>query len=191
MDDSYQRTQASDEALILLIQQGDESAFSEFYLRHRKTMYLAAFHLLREKDDALDATQELFLHVWQHADRIDIHANIKGYLYVILRNRVLTSISRSKYLNEYVSSYISFEQQNITNTEDTVLVRDLQAILEERISQLPAKMREVYELSWKQNLTNKEIAHRMDITEGTVKLQKYHALKILRSKLQRLISIAF
>lgn len=192
MDQSYHNNQASmDEALILRIQQGDRSAFSLFFERHRSNMYLAAYHLLRDEDDAHDAVQELFSDVWQRADRIDVSGNIKGYLYTVLRNRILTAMSRSKYLDEYVNSYLAFEQQSSCNTEETVLANELEQLLEEKINQLPPKMREVYTLSWHDNLSNKEIAERMSISEGTVKQHKHQALRILRGKLQRLVSVLF
>lgn len=176
---------------MLLIQHGDREAFTLFYQRHRTIMYMSAYHLLRDEDDANDAVQELFSEVWQHADRINTAGNIKGYLYTVLRNRILTAMSRSKYLDKYIDSYLAFESKGITTTEDTVLARELEKLLEDKINQLPPKMREVYELSWNEDLSNKEIAKRMDISEGTVKQHKYQALRILRGKLQRLVSILF
>lgn len=192
MDHRYQHQQAStDEALVLRIQQGDREAFTAFYECHRSAMYLAAYHLLRDVDDAHDAVQELFTDVWQRADRIDATANIKGYLYTVLRNRILSAMSRSKYFDEYVNSFLAFEQQSVSTTEETVLARELERLLEEKIGELPPKMREVYELSWHEALSNKEIALRMDISEGTVKQHKHQATRILRGKLQRLVSFLF
>jgi len=190
MDQSYHDSQAStDEALVSRIQQGDKDAFTLFFERHHSNMYLAAYHLLRDEDDARDAVQELFSDVWQRPGCIDVTRNIKGYLYTILRNRILTAMSRSKYFDEYISSFMAFEQQSACTTEETVLVHELEYFLEEKINQLPPKMREVYELSWRGHLSNKEIAERMSISEGTVKQHKYQALRILRGKLQRLVSL--
>src|SRR5690606_2452811 len=190
MDQSYFHQEASsDEALILRIKQGDREAYAAFYERHRTAMYLSAYHLLRDDEDARDAVQELFATVWQHAGRIDSKGNIKGYLYTVLRNRILTAMSRSKHFEEYISSYLAFEEQSNSATEETVLARELEQILEEKINQLPPKMKEVYELSWNDQLSNREIAERMSISEGTVKQHKYQAMRILRSKLQRLVSV--
>lgn len=182
---------SSDEALVLQIQQGDKDAFALFYERHRGRMYLVAYHLLRDEDDAHDAVQELFANVWHRPDRIIVDRNIKGYLYTVLRNRILSAMSRSKYIDEYVSSYLAFEPHSVDSTEETVLANELERLLEEKVNQLPPKMREVYELSWHERLSNKEIAVRMSISEGTVKQHKHHALRILRGKLQRLVSVLF
>lgn len=190
MDQSYfDQKASSDEALILRIKQGDKEAYAVFYERHRTAMYLSAYHLLRDDEDARDAVQELFVTVWQHADRIDSKGNIKGYLYTVLRNRILTAMSRSKYLDGYINSLLAFEQQSVSTTEETVLARELAQLLEKKVSQLPPKMREVYELSWNDNLSNREIAERLSISEGTVKQHKHQAMRMLRAKLQRLVSI--
>jgi len=181
----------TDEELITLIQQGDQEAFTIFYERHRTNMYLSAYHLLRDEDDANDAVQELFSELWQHPDPIRTTGNIKGYLYTVLRNRILTNMTRSKYFDQYIDSYLAFESNETSTTEDTVLVRELEQLLEEKINQLPPKMREVYALSWNENLSNKEIAERMGISEGTVKQHKHQALRILRLKLQRLVFLLF
>src|SRR5690606_11662160 len=121
--------------------------------------------------------------------RIDTTRKIKGYLYTVLPNRILSAMSRSKYVDEYINSFMAFERQSVCTTEETVLMNELEKILEEKINQLPPKMREVYELSWREQLNNKEIAHRMAISEGTVKQHKYQAVRILRGKLQRLVSL--
>ena len=190
MDQSYFRREApTDGALVLRIQQGDGEAYALFYERHRTAMYLSAYHLLRDDEDARDAVQELFITVWQHAGRIDSGGNIKGYLYTVLRNRILTAMSRSKYFDDYINSYLAFEQQAVAATEETVLARELEQLLEEKIRQLPPKMREVYELSWNDHLSNKEIAERMSLSEGTVKQHKHQAMRILRGQLQRLVSV--
>ncbi len=192
MDRTNRHRQAStDEALVLRIQQGDRDAFAAFYERHRAAMYLAAYHLLRDRDDAHDAVQELFADVWQRADRIDAAGNVKGFLYTVMRNRILSAMSRSKYFDEYVNSFLAFEQRSVSVTEETVLARELERLLAEKIGELPPKMREVYELSWHEHLNNREIAERMAISEGTVKQHKHQATRILRGKLQRLISLLF
>src|SRR5690606_11309459 len=128
MDEYTHNAAVGDRELILQIQQGDEHAFAFFYQRHRSRMYFAAYDLLRDEDDAHDAVQELFSDLWQHARRIDANGNIKGYLYIVMRNKVLTSITRSKRFEEYINSYIAFEKTSSFNTDETVLARELERI---------------------------------------------------------------
>jgi len=57
-------------------------------------------------------------------------------------------MSPSRHLDEYIASYFAFGPRAASLTEETVLVRELEQTLEEKINQLPSKMRKVYELSW-------------------------------------------
>jgi RNA polymerase sigma-70 factor (ECF subfamily) len=60
-------------------------------------------------------------------------------------------------------------------------------LIEKEVAALPAKMRIVFELSRKANLTHREIAGQLDISEETVKKHIHHALKQLRVKLGILV----
>ncbi|MNI50552.1 RNA polymerase sigma factor [compost metagenome] len=69
--------------------------------------------------------------------------------------------------------------------------RELAERIELEVAQLPAKMREVFELSRNAHLSHREIALRMDISDKTVKKQMNNALKILRLKLGSLFVLIF
>src|SRR5690606_40095999 len=157
---SYDNTNGySDKELVLRFQNADTSAFHCFYERHYHAMYLAAYHLLRDEEDARDAVQELFSSIWQHADRLDPNGNIKGYLYTVLRNRIMTHMSRSKYFDAYINSYMAYEKQEKCVTEESVLVKELEQLLEEKINQLPPKMQEVYRHSNDEQFSNTAYAY--------------------------------
>ncbi|MNL67317.1 RNA polymerase sigma factor [compost metagenome] len=65
------------------------------------------------------------------------------------------------------------------------------AMIEKEIAALPQKMREVFELSRKQNLSHKEIAEQLGISEQTVSKQVTNALKILKTKLGLMLYLVF
>ena len=65
-------------------------------------------------------------------------------------------------------------------------------IIETEIAALPSRTREIFELSRKENLSHKEIAAQLGISEQTVKKQVQNALKVIKPKLNDLgVSIAF
>ena len=55
-------------------------------------------------------------------------------------------------------------------------------IVEAEIKNLPPRMREIFELSRKDNLSHKEIAERLNLSEQTVKKQVQNALKVIKNK---------
>jgi len=69
------------------------------------------------------------------------------------------------------------------STDSYIREKELAAIIEKEIYNLPSKMREIFLLSRKDNLSNNEIAARLDISEKTVRNQLSTALKTLKTKL--------
>ncbi|MNI91450.1 RNA polymerase sigma factor [compost metagenome] len=62
-------------------------------------------------------------------------------------------------------------------------------LITSEIAKLPAKMREVFELSRLEDLSHREIAERLNISESTVKKQVQNALKILKARLSHYNSL--
>src|SRR5690606_13106116 len=91
-------------------------------------------------------------------------------------------VAQNKVRNDYLSSVAAF----ITNTTNDALLfdeREILEIVENEIRNLPPRMREIFELSRKDNLSHKEIAEKLNLSDQTVKKQVQNALKIIKNKL--------
>ena len=76
-------------------------------------------------------------------------------------------------------------------TDETIREKELKGIIEREIASLPAKMRAVFEMSRNENLSYKEIAEELCISDKTVKKQINNAIKILRKKINLLVIACF
>lgn len=181
----------SDPELTELIKSGDKLAFTELYKRYWSVIYAHVYKMLRDRDDAQDIVQEVFSNLWLKSSTINPAANVSGLLYTAARNRVLDLIKHDLVKNDYLSSFSDFMTTVDPNTVDQVDEKILHALIEEEIQKLPPKMREIFEMSRKDNLSHKEIAERLHISDQTVKKQVQNALKIIKPKLHGLgISIS-
>ena len=72
--------------------------------------------------------------------------------------------------------------------DDSIEVKEMMQIITHFTNQLPERCREVFLLSRRENLNNKEIAERLNISVKTVENQMTIALKRLRSSLARISS---
>lgn len=178
----------TDSQLLDLIKTGDESAFAEIYERYWTVMYVHVLKMLGDEDDSKDLIQELFTSLWLKGARIEFSTNLSGYLYISARNKVINMIRQNKIRKDYLSSLAEFGAQTSNTTLDQLNVRDLHTAFEREVQSLPYKMRQIFELSRKQNLSHKEIALRLDISDKTVKKQISNALKIIRLRLNILIT---
>lgn len=173
----------TDQQLLDLIRSGDEAAFAEIYERYWGIMYSHILKMLGKEDDAKDITQELFTTLWLKGTNIEFNTNIAGYLYVMARNKVISLIRQDKVRKDYLSSLSLYALEMSNTTLEQLNARDLATAVERELQSLPCKMREIFELSRKQNLSHKEIAVRLEISDKTVKKQISNALKIIRLRL--------
>lgn len=173
----------SDKDLIILLKQGDEIAFAEIYDRYWSAMYAQVYKMLRNTEDSKDLLQDMFSAMWLNAWELKEETKLSGYLYISAKNRVFNLIKRNKVRNDYLSSVIEFFTEQEMATLEALEEKDMMAAVEAEIQQLPPKMREIFELSRKGNLTHKEIAEKLNISDQTVRKQVQNALRILRPKL--------
>lgn len=178
----------SDAELVSLLKLGNRTAYTEIYKRYTAILYSHAYSKLQDREEARDLIQELFTVFWQKRESISVDTNLSGYLYSALRNRIINII----YHKRITSSYFSSIQQNLENLESPTDYRvrenELALLIEKEVARLPDKMKAIFELSRKHNLSRKEIAVRLNLSEKTVKNQINNALKLLRTKMDRLFS---
>lgn len=173
----------SDQQLVALLKAGDESAFNEIYSRYGMPLYYQANQMLRDTDAAKDLVQELFITLWSNADQIRPDVNLGGYLYIAVRNRVFKLIEKGKVRSDYISAIAKYASEVSTETMDELDEKELSILLQQEIDRLPPRMKEVFELSRRDNLSHREIGEQLGISDKTVKKQINSVLKILRSKL--------
>jgi RNA polymerase sigma-70 factor (family 1) len=175
----------TDNELVLLFKKDDHAAFTEIYIRYSSALYNSAYKILQDRDEVKDLVQEVFTTLWNRRSDFTLNTNLAGYLYVAVRNKALKTISHQ----QVKSKYSTLLQQKTTTetqivTDYAIREKQLVEIIDSHINELPAKMRQILNMSRKSYLTHKEIANELDLSESTVKKQVNNALKILRLKLE-------
>nr|WP_199078062.1 RNA polymerase sigma-70 factor [Pedobacter sp. ASV19] len=174
----------NDQELAAFLSGGDRTAFTEIYNRYKGILYVHAYKRLKDDTEAEDAVHDLFAQLWLHREKLNLTTgNLAGYLYKTIRNNVLTTISRRGYADKYFSGHWQDLSMENAATDYRTRENQLKEIIEKHVAVLPKKMREVFELSRNAQLSHKEIADKLGISEHTVKSQINSALNILRSKL--------
>lgn len=181
----------TDDELVTLFNRGNETAFSEIYERYWSVLFLHARNLLRENEEAADIVQELFAAFYSKGGTIIINQSLSAYFYKAVRNKVLDHLKHKKVMDLYLKSINHFIANGELVKEDLLREKELAEIIENAITALPPKMREIFILSRKQHLSHQQIALQLNISSHTVKSQISNALKILRVKLGPMICLIF
>lgn len=173
----------SDQDLISFLKEGFEAAFAELYNRYKSPLYLHAYRMLQDEEEAKDVVQEMFAAIWAKRETLVIPTSVDAYLYSSIRNRILNFIAHQKVIAKYAGSLVDYLENGISVTDEKIREKELIKILENEVALLPSKMREVFELSRNQDLSHKQIAEQLNISDKTVKKQVSNAIKILRLKI--------
>jgi RNA polymerase sigma-70 factor (family 1) len=176
-----------DTELADLLKSGDHEAFTEIYNRYYGLLYAHALKLLRDGDDASDILHELFTNLWVKRTDLSLTPTLSAYLYRSVKNRVINAFEKSRIRQSYLDSLQSYINAGSKVTEETIRVNELTFQIENEIARLPGKMREIFELSRKYQLSHKEIADMLGISDKTVKKQISNVIHRLRSKINTLI----
>lgn len=173
----------SDEDLILLLQEGQERAFTEIYERYHSLLYIYADKKLQNKQESQDVIQEVLFTLWNKRSNFSIQSTLASYLFTAVRNKAFDLFAHKKVQAKYLASLQGFMDQSDDATDHLVRENDLRALIEKEIQALPPKMREIFQLSRRERLSHREIAELLSISEHTVNTQIKRALKVLRARL--------
>ena len=173
----------NDLELVTSLHEGDKAAFTEIYDRYFGVLYVHAFRRLKDEDEAKDLVQEIFAGLWSKREELFLKTNLSNYLYTSVRNRVINTIAHKAVETRYITELPHNIATENCVTDHHLREQQLAAIIEQEIQALPPRMREVFELSRKANLTYKEIADELGLSEQSVRSHVKNALKILRVRL--------
>jgi RNA polymerase sigma-70 factor (ECF subfamily) len=116
-------------------------------------------------------------------------SDVESYLCTSVRNKIFNLLSHQKVVLRYAESISSFMVEGYNIIEDEIREKELAAVIEKEIAALPAKMREVFLLNKKDELSYHEISERLNITSETAKQQVYKAIKIINIKMDSFLII--
>ena len=176
--------------LIEKIINDDRKSFDELFRRYYPVMVSYA-RLFLDRELAQDVVQDVFLSVWKNRKKLDPSKSIHQYLLKSVFNRscnYLKVLKRSCGLADKAALTIdemgcSYYNPDTNSIIQNLYQEDMRERLNEALGKLSPKCREVFSLSYLDDLSNKQIAEQLGISVRTVESHLYAALKQLRLSL--------
>lgn len=154
-----------------------QNKFKEILLPIRDKLFRLALSITKNKEDAEDVVQDVFLHVWKKIDWKEIE-NLEAYCFRATRNRALDKMSLKENQLESLPDNLDFPIQE--NIEQIVEAQEQIDLIEKWLARLSEKQQTIFRLREIEELSYKEIALVLNITEEQVKINLFR----LRRKLK-------
>lgn len=136
--------------------------------------------LLLHPAQAEDIAQEAFISLWRHAGRFDSLPALHKFLFITARNACFNA-NRSRE-RELARNNAAAPPGADDDHLRQLMEAETLALIYQEVAHMPARMREIFYLSFEEGLSLQEIADKMQIQVQTVKNQKYKAFELLRKK---------
>jgi RNA polymerase sigma factor, sigma-70 family/RNA polymerase sigma-70 factor, Bacteroides expansion family 1 len=172
----------AEQYLVESIKKGDQKSFEFLFKSNYSNLCKYARNIVHNEITAEDLVMDIFVRIWESPEKLVISTSISGYLYQCVHNHCINYLTRKhKQFSELNAETI--EQLNVLMPADTsgdpligINIVELTNRIDKSIELLPEECRKIFILSRKEELSHKEIAAQLGISENTVKVQIYRAL---------------
>jgi RNA polymerase sigma-70 factor (ECF subfamily) len=172
---------------------GDSHAFEFLFEKYRDRVYRIAYRFVRNKDDALDVAQDVFLRVYTGIKGFKTDSKFFTWLYRISTNRAIdfTRQKRSRAALGVETPLLEAEgrplpgRSSVRDPADLAEEKELDEKLARAVDGLSEKHRAVFTLHATENLSYREIAEVLGCSIGTVMSRLFYARKKIQETLRR------
>jgi RNA polymerase sigma-70 factor (ECF subfamily) len=163
---------------------GDVDAFNELVAAHEDRVFAICLRMLRDREAALDATQDTFLTVFRKADRYKAQAAFSTWLYRVTVNTCYDHLRREKRMraDRIPESYDPVDPQ----ATDPFGAVDVRSDIEEALAQLSIEFRAAIVLVDLQGMSLEQAGDTLDVPTGTIKSRLFRGRKQLAQSLGNL-----
>jgi RNA polymerase sigma factor (sigma-70 family) len=159
--------------------ENDREAQLKVYQLFSPVLYGLCLKYMRNEDDAKDVFQEAFVIAFQKMGQYKFEGSFEGWIKRIFINKLLETLKKKKKDVLFLDVF----DTDIIEEEELELVPIKQEKLLEYIQELPDQYRMVFNLFVFEKMKHKEIAKRLEITEGTSKSNLNRAKSILKKRI--------
>ena len=164
----------NDQEAIVLLKSDSHEAFEYLYKVYGGQVYNFSKLYINSSEDIKEVVQEVFVKLWEARSFLREDENFRGFLFIVTRNLIFNRQKKTLNENFYKLSVLSaYEQSNIDSYN---IEEELQA-------------KELNNYSRKENLSHKEIAELLNISERTVEVHIARAIRHIKSRLEYLIAL--
>jgi RNA polymerase sigma-70 factor (ECF subfamily) len=177
----------SDKILLNLMREGDSASFNALFDRYWEMLYATVFSVCSDREVCSEIVHDIFLNLWLKREKLQIES-FKAYIVASARYHVYRHVKNARRKSlEYREDLEYSSRVSMNDGELNIHYQDLEKSVDKELEELPRRCKEIFTLSRREQLSNDEIATRLDISKRTVENQLTHALRHLRLSMKHFL----
>lgn len=177
---------ATDSDLVARARRGDQEAFAVLVTRYQRPLMARALRSTRHLEDADDLVQETFLRAWRSLGGFRSDDRFGGWLFRILAN---LAADRGRIRGREAPGGDEVGQEiadDLPSIEETLLAEEIAGAAKAALEQMPdGRRREIFQMRFVEDMPIQEIAQRLGLHSGTIKVHLFRGIRELRRRLER------
>lgn len=181
----------NDEELFNMMKKNEGNAFKFIFKKYYNRLLGYAMRFVQDRETAEDIIQEVFMSFWEKRQLLK-SISLSSLLFCMVRNASLNYLKQKVLVDKFPIEYIEnidgeerlYSLDFALSADEETLYEELRKQIQEALSVLPERSREVFLLSRFNGLKNKEIASKLGISTTAVEKHISKSLKRISSYLK-------
>ncbi|WP_344675385.1 RNA polymerase sigma factor [Sphingobacterium kyonggiense] len=168
------------------IRNGDEAAYFDLYAQLYPELVRFGIRSFGDADLASEATDNVFLSIWEKRANLERVEQVQSYLISILKRKLIRLTERRQKLSKALQAAIDQDEWTEMSYEEFIIRVQSDEIvqfkLKQALNKLTFRQKQIVQLKFFEGLTYEQIAEKTDMTVKTCYNTLYDALKIMRKE---------
>lgn len=168
-----------------------DAVFQELYEKYHHDVYSFLFYMVKNREQAEDLVQEVYIRVLKSYDRFEGKSSEKTWLFSIARHVAIDSFRKQKGWKQRILDSFDWNKQQVIDyaplPEEIALQNEQIQTMYRCLDKCTVDQRLVLVLRYIQSLSISETADSLGWTESKVKTTQHRALKILKGYMEELV----
>lgn len=172
--------------LIFSLKNGSYKAFERIYQLYAKRLFAYCMQFTKSQEESEEIVQDVFMRLWTNRTKIRQENTLRSLLFIMTKHYLINAF-RTKINQPEFEEYVHYRNElSVDETSQHLEYEEFIANFHAILKTLPETQQKVITLSKIEQLTNKEIAEKLSLSEQTVKNQLSLGLKFLKEKLENI-----
>lgn len=156
--------------------------FNDIIYKYNRKLFSTAFHMLRNRQEAEDVVQDVFVKMWLMGNKIDEYNDIGALGVTITKNNCLDLIRKWKFIDNNSDLAVTTDPDPSPSPCEKLVITENEKIMNRIIDDLPPLYRDLVQLREINGLSYEEIASQKNLNTNTLRVTLSRARKIIKAK---------